>query len=110
MVKTTIDIPDDKWKKFSIKVIEEYGGRKKNDVIEELIDKYLEEKWKAEEMTFKDFKNKIFRKINKTKEMFIIDYEDTQQEDKFFSDIHLYDDLKQLLSKTLVSKESLNCV
>jgi hypothetical protein len=43
MVKTTIDIPDEKWKKFSIKVIEEYGGRKKNDVIEELIDKYLKE-------------------------------------------------------------------
>jgi hypothetical protein len=41
MVKTTIDIPDDKWKKFSIKVIEEYGGRKKNDVIEDLIDRYL---------------------------------------------------------------------
>ena len=61
-------------------------------------------------MTFKDFKNKIFRKINKTNEMFIIDYEDTQKEGKFFSDIHLYDDLKQLLSKTLVSKESLNCV
>jgi hypothetical protein len=44
MVKTTINIPDDKWKKFSIKVIEEYGGRKKNDVIEELIDKFLKEK------------------------------------------------------------------
>ncbi len=43
MVKTTIDLPDEKWKKFSIKVIEEYGGRKKNDVIEELIDKYLKE-------------------------------------------------------------------
>jgi hypothetical protein len=43
MVKTTIDIPLDKWKKFSIKVIEEHGGRKKNDVIEELIDKYLAE-------------------------------------------------------------------
>lgn len=43
MVKTTIDIPDEKWKKFSIKVIEEYGGRKKNDVIEELIEKYLNE-------------------------------------------------------------------
>lgn len=43
MVKTTIDIPDEKWKKFSIRVIEEYGGRKKNDVIEELIDKYLRE-------------------------------------------------------------------
>jgi hypothetical protein len=47
MVKTTIDIPDEKWKKFSIKVIEEYGGRKKNDVIEELIDKYLKEKEKG---------------------------------------------------------------
>ena len=46
MVKTTIDIPDEKWKKFSIKVIEEYGGRKKRDVIEELIDKYLREKEK----------------------------------------------------------------
>ena len=43
VVKTTIDIPDEKWKKFSIKVIEEYGGRKKNEVIEELIDKYLKE-------------------------------------------------------------------
>jgi predicted DNA-binding protein len=46
MVKTTIDIPDEKWKKFSIKVIEEHGGRKKRDVIEELIDKYLKEKEK----------------------------------------------------------------
>ncbi len=43
MVKTTIDIPDEKWKKFSIRVIEDHGGRKKNDVIEELIDKYLRE-------------------------------------------------------------------
>lgn len=41
MVKTTIDIPDEIWKKFSIKVIEKHGGRKKNDVIQELIDKYL---------------------------------------------------------------------
>lgn len=44
MVKTTIDMPDELWKKFSIKVIEEHGGRKKNDVIEELIKKYLKEK------------------------------------------------------------------
>jgi hypothetical protein len=42
-VKTTIDLPEDLWKKFSIKVIEKYGGRKKNDVIEELIRKYLDE-------------------------------------------------------------------
>ena len=47
MVKTTIDIPEEMWKKFSIKVIEEYGGRKKNDVITELIEKYLKEKEKS---------------------------------------------------------------
>ncbi len=41
MVKTTIDIPEELWKKFSIKVIEDYGGRKKNDVITDLIKKYL---------------------------------------------------------------------
>ena len=41
MVKTTIDMPDELWKKFSIKVIKVHGGRKKNDVIEELIKKYL---------------------------------------------------------------------
>lgn len=42
MVKTTIDITDDIWRKFSIKVIEDHGGRKKNDVITALIGKYLE--------------------------------------------------------------------
>jgi metal-responsive CopG/Arc/MetJ family transcriptional regulator len=43
MVKTTIDLPDELWKKFSIKVIEQHGGRKKNEVIEDLIKKYLKE-------------------------------------------------------------------
>ena len=43
-IKTTIDIPEDKWKKFSIKVIEQYGGRKKNEVMEELIDRFLNER------------------------------------------------------------------
>jgi metal-responsive CopG/Arc/MetJ family transcriptional regulator len=42
-VKTTIDIPEELWKKFSIRVIEEYGGRKKNEVISDLIKKYLRE-------------------------------------------------------------------
>jgi metal-responsive CopG/Arc/MetJ family transcriptional regulator len=42
-VKTTIDLPEDIWRKFTVKVIEEHGGRKKNDVIEELIRKYLYE-------------------------------------------------------------------
>lgn len=43
MVKTTIDMPEEMWKKFSIKVIQKYGGRKKNDVILELIERYLDE-------------------------------------------------------------------
>jgi len=42
-VKTTINMDEDLWKKFSIKVIQEKGGRKKNDVIEELIKKYLKD-------------------------------------------------------------------
>jgi len=44
MVKTTIDIPEEMWKDFSIKVIQKHGGRKKNDVIQDLIQKYLDEK------------------------------------------------------------------
>lgn len=47
-VKTTIDMPEDLWKKFSIKVIQEHGGRKKNDVIEDLIRKYLRESEKSD--------------------------------------------------------------
>lgn len=44
MVKTTIDLPEPMWKDFTIKVIQQKGGRKKNDVIQELIQKYLESK------------------------------------------------------------------
>ena len=56
--------------------------------------------------------NKFFRKTNITKGIFLIDFEDkdTQPEDRFFSDIHLYDDLKQLLSRMIVSRESVHCV
>jgi len=43
MVKTTIDLDDELWKKFSIKVIEEYGGRKKNDIIEGLVEVFLKD-------------------------------------------------------------------
>jgi len=43
MVKTTIDLDDDVWKKFSIKVIEDFGGRKKNDVIEGLVEMFLKD-------------------------------------------------------------------
>ena len=41
MVKTTINVPDNLWKEFSIKVIREEGLRKKNDIIEDLIKEYL---------------------------------------------------------------------
>jgi hypothetical protein len=57
MVKTTIDIDDERWKRFSIKVIEDFGGRKKNDVIEALLEVFLKdpklseglEKWMKED-------------------------------------------------------------
>lgn len=42
-IKTTIDIPEEMWKNFSIKVIQKHGGRKKNDVIQELLQKYIDE-------------------------------------------------------------------
>lgn len=41
MVKTTIQVDDDLWKKFSHKVIEVRGGRCKNDVIVEFITAYV---------------------------------------------------------------------
>ncbi|RLF47983.1 MAG: phosphocholine cytidylyltransferase family protein [Thermoplasmata archaeon] len=43
-IKTTINIDEDLWKKFSHIVIEEKGYRKKNVVIEELIRQYIEKK------------------------------------------------------------------
>jgi len=40
-VKTTINVDEELWKKFSIKVIEEKGLRKKNEVIEDLIRQFI---------------------------------------------------------------------
>jgi metal-responsive CopG/Arc/MetJ family transcriptional regulator len=40
-IKTTINIDEDLWKKFSILVIEEHGHRKKNEIIEQLIGEYV---------------------------------------------------------------------
>jgi replication-associated recombination protein RarA len=55
---------------------------------------------------------KFFQKINMTEGLFSIDFEDKklQLEDRFFIDVHLYDDLKLLLCRMLVSKESMHCV
>ena len=41
-VKTTINIDEGLWRRFSILVIEEKGYRKKNEVIEQLIREYVE--------------------------------------------------------------------
>ena len=41
-VKTTINIDEELWKKFSIISIQKHGGRKKNDMITELIRDYVE--------------------------------------------------------------------
>ena len=46
MVKTTINVPDELWRSFLTAVIKERGGRKANEVIIELINKYLKEKGK----------------------------------------------------------------
>lgn len=43
-VKTTIYVNEDLWNEFSIRVIRERGHRKKNEVIEELIEDYVKEK------------------------------------------------------------------
>jgi len=40
-VKTTINIDEELWKKFSHLIIEEKGYRKKNQVIEQLIKEYV---------------------------------------------------------------------
>jgi len=40
-VKTTITIDEDLWKKFSRISIQKYGGRKKKDIIVQLIEEYV---------------------------------------------------------------------
>ena len=44
MVKTTIEVLDSLWKKFSIRVIEEHGGGKKNEIIIGMIENYIGKK------------------------------------------------------------------
>jgi len=42
MVKTTIEVDDDLWRRFSILVLREKGERRKNEVIAELLREYVE--------------------------------------------------------------------
>jgi len=43
MVKTTITIDEDLWTRFGIIVLKKYGGRKKTEVVEQLVKGYVEE-------------------------------------------------------------------
>jgi replication-associated recombination protein RarA len=49
--------------------------------------------------------SRFFCKINLTKQTFL-----NCQGNRFFSEIHLYHDLKELLGRMLISKESVHCV
>ncbi|MEM2926583.1 MAG: hypothetical protein QXO94_03875 [Candidatus Bathyarchaeia archaeon] len=44
MVKTTIEVDDDLWRRFSLLILRERGERKKNEVIQELLKSYIERK------------------------------------------------------------------
>lgn len=50
MVKTTLEVDDDLWKRFSLLVLRERGGRKKREVIAELIKDYVERKGFTEDL------------------------------------------------------------
>ena len=61
VVKTTIDIDDERWKRFSIKVIEDFGGRKKNDVMEALVEAFVKDPKLSEAI------DKWLKEVNKEK-------------------------------------------
>jgi len=42
MVKTTVEVDDDLWRRFSIIVLRERGERRKNEVIAEMLREYVE--------------------------------------------------------------------
>jgi len=44
MVKTTIEVDDDLWRRFSLLVLQERGERKKNEVIANLLKDYVEQR------------------------------------------------------------------
>jgi hypothetical protein len=64
-VKTTIDLEDELWKKFSIKVIQDYGGRKKNDIIEALINEFVEDPTRTIEEALEEWAKKQAKRKEK---------------------------------------------
>ena len=67
MVKTTVNLDDDLWKKFSIKVIEQYGGRKKTDVFEALAEAFVSAPHKTIEQALEDWIRAHERKRSKSR-------------------------------------------
>ena len=64
VVKTTVTLEDELWKKFSIKVIDKYGGRKKTDIFEALADAFVNAPQKTIEEALQDWlKNQTKRKM-----------------------------------------------
>lgn len=43
-IKTTISIDKDLWTRFIVKVVKLHGGRKGNDIIENMIKEYVNQK------------------------------------------------------------------
>jgi predicted transcriptional regulator len=54
-VKTTINLEDELWKEFSIKVIQEFGGRKKTDIFQALAEAFVNTPKKTIEEAVRDW-------------------------------------------------------
>lgn len=57
-IKTTINLDEDLWKKFSVKVIQEYGGRRKTDIFEALAEAFVSDSSKTIEEAIEDWLKK----------------------------------------------------
>jgi hypothetical protein len=67
MVKTTLEVDDNLWKRFSILVLHERGGQKKNEVITDLIKEYVGQRGFADDPQ----QLKYFLQIEEEREAFL---------------------------------------
>lgn len=54
-MKTTINLEDELWKQFSIKVIQDFGGRKKTDIFQALAEAFVNTPKKTIEEAVRDW-------------------------------------------------------
>ncbi len=54
-MKTTINLEDELWKQFSVKVIQEFGGRKKTDIFQALAEAFVNSPKKTIEEAVRDW-------------------------------------------------------